>query len=114
VERFIERSACSLSEALGLLAASDIVRLVGLGLRLDHEQLGSNANVADGGIRKGIHSDETRPIIPPWPLPPLWPKRAAYGVAGLRSRSGQGQARHALMAKPRASKPQPEPIPLNI
>ena len=33
----IERSACSFSEALGgLLAASDVVRLVGLGLRLDH------------------------------------------------------------------------------
>jgi hypothetical protein len=57
---------------------------------------------------------ETRPIIPPWPFPPLRPKGAAYGVAGLRSRSGQGEARHALMAKPLASKPQPEAIPLNI
>src|SRR5260370_662007 len=36
--------------------------------------LGSNANVADGGIRKGIRSDETRPIIPPWPIlnAPFW------------------------------------------
>jgi hypothetical protein len=24
-----------------------------------------------------------------WPLPPLRPERAAYGVAGLRSGSGQ-------------------------
>jgi hypothetical protein len=28
------------------------------------------------------------PNSPRWPLPPLRPKRAAYGVAGLRSRSG--------------------------
>jgi len=32
--------------------------------------LDSNANVADSGIRKGTRSDETRPIIRPWPLPP--------------------------------------------
>ena len=32
------------------------------------------------------------------PLPPLRPKRAACGVAGLRSGSGQRQAQHALMA----------------
>ena len=52
-------------------------------------QLGSNANVADGGIRKGTRSDETHPIIPPWPLPLLRPKRAAYGVAGLCYGKGQ-------------------------
>ena len=51
--------------------------------------LGSNANVADDGIRKGTRSDEIRPIIRPRPLPPLRPKRAASGVAGLRSGSGQ-------------------------
>jgi len=32
-------------------------------------QLEGNANVADGGIRKGTRSDEIRPIIRPWPLP---------------------------------------------
>src|SRR6266576_2752501 len=42
-----------------------------------------------------------------WPLPPLRPKRAAYGVAGLRSGSGQEDARHALI-KPLASKPRPK------
>jgi hypothetical protein len=31
------------------------------------------------------------------PLPVLRPERAAYGVAGLRSASGQGDARHALI-----------------
>jgi hypothetical protein len=36
------------------------------------------------------------------------PKRAAYGVAGLRSGSGQRDARRALMAKPLASKPRPK------
>ena len=48
-------------------------------LRADDGQLGSNANVAGRGIRKGTSLDETRPIIPPWPLPPLRPNRAAYG-----------------------------------
>jgi hypothetical protein len=41
------------------------------------------------------------------PLPPLRPKRAAYGVAGLRSESGQRDSRRALMAKPLASMPRP-------
>jgi hypothetical protein len=36
------------------------------------------------------------------------PKRAAYGVAGLRSGSGQRDARRALVAKPLASKPGPK------
>jgi hypothetical protein len=35
---------------------------------------------------------ETRPIIRPWPLPPLRPKRAASGVASLRYGSGQRMA----------------------
>ena len=47
------------------------------------------------------------------PLPPLRPKRAACGVAGLRSGSGQGQAQHALMAKSLARN-HAEAIPLNI
>jgi hypothetical protein len=44
----------------------------------------------------------------------LRPKRAAYGVAGLRSGSGQRDSYHALMAQPSASEPTPKPIPLNI
>jgi hypothetical protein len=32
-----------------------------------------------------------------WPLPPLRPKRAAYGGAGLRAGSGQRNPNHALM-----------------
>jgi hypothetical protein len=47
------------------------------------------------------------------PLPPLRPKRAACGVAGLRSGSGQGQAQHALMGKSLARN-HAEAIPLNI
>src|SRR6266550_4407278 len=58
-------------------------------------QLGSNANVADGGIRKGTRSDEIRPVIRRWPLPPLRPKRAASGVAGLRYGGGQRKTNHA-------------------
>jgi len=84
------------------------------GSRMDDEQLGSNANVADGGIRKGTRSDEIRPIIRPRPLPPLRPKRAASGVAGLRYGSGQRKTNHALMSETLAGKPQPEAIPLNI
>ena len=57
---------------------------------MDDEQPGNNANV-DGGIRKGRRSDEIRSIIRPWPLPPLRPKRAASGTAGLRYRSGEGK-----------------------
>ena len=64
-------------------------------LRASDGQLGSNANVADGGIRKGTRSDEIRPII----RPPLRPKRAASGVAGLRYVSGQGKTNHALMSE---------------
>jgi hypothetical protein len=77
-------------------------------------QLGSNANVADSGIRKGAHSDEIRPIVRPWPLPALRPKRAASGVAGLRYGSGQLKRNHALMSETSASKPQRETIPLNM
>ena len=32
-----------------------------------------------------------------WPLPTLRPERAAYGVAGLRSGSGQRDSKRALM-----------------
>src|SRR5216683_2177682 len=78
------------------------------------EQLGSNANVANGGIRKGARSDEIRPIIRPRPLRPLRPKRAASGVAGLRYGSGQRKTNHALMSETSAGEPQPEAIPLNI
>ena len=74
--------------------------------------LGSNAN--GGGIRKATRSDEIRPIIRPWPLPPLRPKRPASGVAGLRYGSGQRMTNHALMSETSAGKPQPEAIPLNI
>ncbi len=70
--------------------------------------LGSKANVADGGIRKGTRSDEIRPIIRRWPLPPLRPKPAASGVAGLRSGSGQRRTNHALMTEALASEPHPE------
>ena len=84
------------------------------GLRENHGQTGSNANVADGGTRKGTRSDEIRPIIRPWPLPPLRPKRAASGVAGLRYGSRQRKTNHALMSETSAGKPQPEAIPLNI
>ena len=80
---------------------------------MDNGQLGSNANVADG-IRKATRSDEIRPIIRRWPLPPLRPKRAASGVAGLRFGSGQRKTNHALMSETSAGKPQLEAIPLNI
>ena len=58
-------------------------------------------------------SDEIRSTIRPWPLPPLRPKRAASGVAGLRYGSGQRKTNHALMSETSAGKPQPEAIPLN-
>jgi hypothetical protein len=77
-------------------------------------QLGINANVADGGIRKCTRSDEIRPMIRRWPLPPLRPKRAASGVASLRYESGQRKTNHVLMSETSAGKPQPEAIPLNI
>jgi hypothetical protein len=48
------------------------------------------------------------------PLPPLRPKRSAYGVAGLRSRSGRPNRIHALMTATSASGPQRKAIPLNI
>src|SRR5258706_15323962 len=74
-------------------------------------QTGSNA---DGGTRKETRSDEIRPIIRPWPLPPLRPKRAASGVAGLRYGSGQHKTNHALMSETLAGRPQAKAIPLNI
>ena len=42
------------------------------------------------------------------------PKRAAFGVAGLRYGSGQHKTNHALMSETSAGKPQPKAIPLNI
>jgi hypothetical protein len=48
-----------------------------------------------------------------WSLPPLGPKRAASGVAGLRYGSGQRKTKHALMSETSAGKPQAEAIPLN-
>ena len=47
-------------------------------------------------------------------LPPLRPKRAAYGVAGLRSRSGQRDSNHALITQPSPRESTRKPIPLNI
>jgi len=64
--------------------------------------------------RSRRNSDEIRPTIRPWPLPPLRPNRAASGVAGLRYGSGQLKTNHALMSETSAGKPQPEAIPLNI
>ena len=64
--------------------------------------------------QKATRSDEIRPTIRPWPLPPLRPKRAASGVAGLRYGSGQVKSNRALMSETSAGKPQPEAIPLNI
>jgi hypothetical protein len=66
-----------------------------------------NANVADG-IRKATRSDEIRPIIRRWPLPPLRPKRAASGVVGLRYGSGQRKTNHALMSKRRRANLSPK------
>jgi hypothetical protein len=59
-------------------------------------------------IRKPTGSDEIRPIIRPWPVPPLRPKRAASGVAGLRYGSGERKTNHALMSETSAGKPQPK------
>jgi hypothetical protein len=84
------------------------------GFCLDPGKLGSNANVADGGIRKGTRSDEIRPIIRPWPLPPLRPRRAASVVAGLRYGSGQGQDKPWSNIGSVSRQPQLEPIPLII
>jgi len=78
------------------------------------EVLGSNADVADSGISQRTRSDEIRPTIRPWPLPPLRPKRSASRVAGLRYGSGQLKTNHALMSETSAGKAQPEAIPLNI
>src|SRR5260370_39738676 len=77
-------------------------------------QTGSNANVADGGTRKGTRSDEIRPIIRPWPLPPLRPKRAASRVAGLRYGTGRRKTNHALISETSTGKPQPQAIPPDL
>ena len=76
--------------------------------------LGSNANIADGGIRKGTRSDETRPIVRPWPLPPLRPKRAASGLAGSSLREWRAQDKPCSNIGTSAGKLQPEAVPLNI
>jgi hypothetical protein len=75
---------------------------------LAESRLGSNANFAEGGISRGHQ------LRRDWPLPPLRPKRAASGVAVLRSGSGQRKTNHALMSETSAGKPQPKAIPLNI
>jgi hypothetical protein len=43
--------------------------------------LGSNAKSAVGRMPKATRSYRTRPNSPRWPLPPLRPKSATYGVA---------------------------------
>src|SRR5437879_6119463 len=75
---------------------------------------GSNADVADGGIRKVRARTRFAQQSIPGHSPPLRPKRAASGVAGLRYGSGQLKTNHALMSETSAGKPQPEAIPLNI
>src|SRR5258708_30639661 len=62
----------------------------------------SNADVADGGISQGTRSDEIRPTIRPWPLPPLRPKRAASSVASLRYGSGQLKTNQVIQMQPDA------------
>jgi len=59
-------------------------------------------------------ASETRPRIRLWPLPPLRPKRAASGVAGVRYGSGQRKTNHVLMSETPTGKPRPEAILLNI
>src|SRR5260370_22005609 len=62
-------------------------------------QTGSNANVADGGTRKGTRSDEIRPIIRPLPLPqttPTTPEAPRLGRSGGRR---QRKTNHALIAQ---------------
>jgi hypothetical protein len=54
---------------------------------------------------------EARQVIRLWPLPPLRPKRAASGVAGLRYGSGQRKTNHALMSETSTWKPRPEAVP---
>jgi len=49
-----------------------------------------------------------------WPLPPLRPKRSAYGVAGLPSGIGQRDSHCALMTQASASESAQKPIPLNM
>ena len=46
--------------------------------------------------------------------PPQRRKRAASGVAGLCSGSGQLSAKHALMSQPTTAEQLPEAIPLNV
>jgi len=60
---------------------------------------------AEAAVFIRMPSGRDSPKTRRWPLSPLRPRRAAYGVAGLRSGSGQGDARHALMAKSLANKP---------
>ena len=52
--------------------------------------------------------------LPHGPLPPLWPKRSAYGVAGRRFGSGPCDARRILIIHQSAKGPPHEAIPLNI
>jgi Domain of unknown function (DUF6438) len=73
------------------LPARPLVKVRGEGLCLDDGQREST-NVADGAIRKGSRSDEIRPIIRPWPLPPLRPKRAASIGCRAMWRSKRGPA----------------------
>ena len=63
---------------------------------------------ADGTVSPGFRWDDTRLKLRRWPIPPLRPKRDAYVVAGLRSESGQGDARYVLIAELLASKPRPK------
>src|SRR5260370_41860209 len=78
--------------------------------RAHHGQTGSKENVADGGQRKRTRSDEIRPIIRRWPLPPPRPKPAVSGVAGLRYGGGQRKTNHALMSETAAGETQTEEI----
>ena len=67
-----------------------------------------------GAVSPGCRWDDSRLRLRPWPLPPLRPKRAASGVAGLRYGSGQRNTNHALMSETSAGRPRPKAIPLNI
>jgi len=59
-------------------------------------------------------SGRESPNNPSLATPPLRPKRAAFGVAGLRYGSGERKTNHALMSEASAGQPHPEAIPLNM
>ncbi len=77
-------------------------------------QVGNNATGSDGDIAQGCHRNKTRLNLQLWPLPPLWPNRAALRRRRPPFREWPERRTSCSNSQITGEQTTPEAIPLNI